>query len=152
MAGSYAIEASLRAGGLAGGYNSVQVGVPVGDVVVAGVVTLALFGAGVEVHPPDAAMHRIAIARTACQHSDRGAGCERHPPDERPALGCAAVITPSSTRPYSQQVPTPAWLIDRTSMTPNVHLALRRASRNAHWQAEIIGARLTSPSCARLTL
>ena len=107
MAGSYAIEASPRAGGLVGGYNSVQLGVPVGDVVVAGVVTLALFGAGVEVHPPDAAMHRIAIAKTACQHSDRGVGCEQHPSDERPALGCAGVITPSSTQSSRSRFPPP---------------------------------------------
>ena len=107
MAGSYAIEASPRAGGLVGGYNSVQVGVLVGDVVMVGVVTLALFGSGVEVHPPDAAMHRIAIAKTACQHSDRGAGCEQHPSDERPALGCAGVITPSSTQSSRSRFPPP---------------------------------------------
>ena len=44
VAGSYAIEAPPRAGGLAGECNSVQVRVPAGDVVVAGIVILALFG------------------------------------------------------------------------------------------------------------
>jgi hypothetical protein len=105
VAGSYAIDASPRARGLLGGYNSVQVEVPAGDVVVVGVVTPALFGAGVEVHPPDAAMHRIAIAKTACEHSDRGVGCERHPSDERLALGCAGVVTPFPTQSSRSRFP-----------------------------------------------
>lgn len=102
MAGSYAIEASPRAGGLVAGYNSVQVGVPV---VVVGVVTLALFGTGAEAHPPNAAMHKIAIAKTVGEHSDRGAGCERHPSDGRLAPGCAAVVTPSSMQSNRSRFP-----------------------------------------------
>jgi hypothetical protein len=105
VAGSYAIEASPRAGGLVGEYNSVQAGVPAGDVVVAGVVTLALFAAGVEVHPPNAAMHRTAIAKTAGEHSDRGVGCERHPSDERLAPGCAGEATPSSMQSSRSRFP-----------------------------------------------
>jgi hypothetical protein len=78
VAGSYAIEAPVRAGGLAGGCNAVQAGVSAGDVVAAGAVALAL-GTGAEVHPPDAAMHTIAAsARTAREHSNREPGSERH--------------------------------------------------------------------------
>jgi hypothetical protein len=96
VAASYAIEAAPRAGGLAGGYNSVHAGVPAGDVVAAAVVRPAIFGAGAEVHPPDAAMHRITIATTVCEHSDRVAGRGRHPCDERPILVCVEVVTSSS--------------------------------------------------------
>jgi hypothetical protein len=106
VAASYAIEASPRAGGLVGGYNSVQVGVPVGDVMAGGAVELALFGSDVEVHPPNAAMHVIAIATTADEHSDRGGGRERHPSDERLAPGCAGVVTPSSMQPSGSGFPS----------------------------------------------
>jgi hypothetical protein len=35
-----------------------------------GIVTLARFGAGVEVHPLNAVMHRIAVAKTPCGDGD----------------------------------------------------------------------------------
>jgi hypothetical protein len=72
------------------------VGVPADDVVAFGVVTRTHFGAGAEVHPPNAA-HKITITitGTAREDSDRGVGCERLRCDEHPARGCVGVVTSS---------------------------------------------------------
>jgi len=64
-------------------------GVPV---VVVGVVTLALFGAGANVHPANAATHTTTSAETAREYGDRRAGWERIASDGRPPPGCVGVV------------------------------------------------------------